>query len=193
MKPAYFDLTVADLAVACRFFARVLGWRYERFAMPYEYYRIRAGEPREPGIDGGIGAIKDTPLAAGRAMTQVTIPVDDLDRALARVMKNGGRIVEPKSSIPGVGWYATCAEPGGLLFGLVQPDLRNLRTRARKRASRRSSARARPRERAASRAAPSRTNTKPGPGVRASSRPTTRRRTPPASVQRVPRLRARSW
>lgn len=23
--------------------------------------------------------------------------------------------------IPGIGWYATCAEPGGLVFGLMQP------------------------------------------------------------------------
>jgi len=24
--------------------------------------------------------------------------------------------------IPGIGWYATCAEPGGLLFGMIQAD-----------------------------------------------------------------------
>jgi hypothetical protein len=25
-------------------------------------------------------------------------------------------------AVPGIGWYATCAEPGGLLFGLIQAD-----------------------------------------------------------------------
>ena len=29
--------------------------------------------------------------------------------------------IEPKMPIPGIGWYATCAEPGGLVFGLIQP------------------------------------------------------------------------
>lgn len=43
MKPTYFDLTVQDLGEARRFFERVLGWRFERFSMPYEYYRITAG------------------------------------------------------------------------------------------------------------------------------------------------------
>lgn len=85
--------------------------------MPYEYYRIQAGPPGEQGIDGGIGAIRDAPLAGGRPTTQVTVPVADLDEVLARVESADGRIVEPKLPIPGIGWYATCAEPGGLLFG----------------------------------------------------------------------------
>jgi hypothetical protein len=29
---------------------------------------------------------------------------------------------EPKMSIPGVGWFAACTEPGGLLFGIMQAD-----------------------------------------------------------------------
>ena len=122
MKPTYFDLTVSDLDAARRFFQGVLQWRFERFPMPYEYYRIQAGPAEEAGIDGGVGAIKDAPHAGGRPMTQVTIPVKDLDAVLAKVHENGGRVVEPKMPIPGIGWYATCAEPGGLLFGLIQAD-----------------------------------------------------------------------
>jgi len=121
VKPTYFDLTVTDLDAARHFFGSVLGWKFERFPMPYEYYRIQAGPPGEPGIDGGIGATKDAPLAVGRPLTQVTIPVTDLDEILRRVSASGGRIVEPKMPIPGIGWYATCAEPGGLMFGLIQP------------------------------------------------------------------------
>jgi predicted enzyme related to lactoylglutathione lyase len=124
MKPAYFDLTVDDLGKACAFFGRVLGWRFERFPMPYEYYRIRAGEAEEVGIDGGIGAIEDAPLSGGKPLTQLTIPVPDLDEFVAKVRDAGGQIVEPKLPIPGIGWYATCAEPGGLKFGMIQADPR---------------------------------------------------------------------
>ena len=122
VKPTYFDLTVSDLAAARRFFEGVLGWRFEKFSMPYEYYRIQAGPTGEPGIDGGIGAIKDAPLAAGRPTTQVTVPVRNLDEVLAKVERNGGKVMEAKMAIPGIGWYATCAEPGGLLFGVIQAD-----------------------------------------------------------------------
>ena len=122
MKPTYFDMTVADLGAARKFFESVLGWRFERFPMLYEYYRIQAGPAEEPGIDGGIGALKDTPIAGDIPATQLTIPVPDLDDALARVEQNGGRVIEPRMPIPGIGWYATCAEPGGLKFGLIQGD-----------------------------------------------------------------------
>jgi uncharacterized protein len=122
MRPTYFDLTVKDLDAARAFFGAVLGWTFERFPMPYEYYRISAGDTEEQGIDGGIGAAADAPLSGGQPMTQVTIPVLDLDDRLASVLANGGTILEPKMAIPGIGWYATCAEPGGLKFGLIQAD-----------------------------------------------------------------------
>lgn len=123
MKPTYFDLTVRDVGQARAFFEKVLGWRFEKFPMPYEYYRIQAGAEGEPGIDGGIGSIKDAPISNGRPLTQVTIPVANLDEVISLVEANGGRVIEPKMPIPGIGWYATCAEPGGLFFGLIQDDV----------------------------------------------------------------------
>jgi predicted enzyme related to lactoylglutathione lyase len=122
MKPTYFDLTVRDLGEARAFFQKVLGWRFERFPMPYEYYRIQAGPEREPGIDGGIGSVRDAPLSGGNPLTQLTVPVSDLETVIRLVTASGGSIVEPRMPIPGVGWYATCAEPGGLLFGLIEAD-----------------------------------------------------------------------
>jgi uncharacterized protein len=122
MKPTHFDLSVRDLGAAQRFFESALAWRFERFPMPYEAYLIQAGADGEPGINGSIGALADAPAAEGRPMTQVTIEVPELDAVLARVTAAGGRVVEPRVAIPGVGWYATCAEPGGLRFGLMQAD-----------------------------------------------------------------------
>ena len=112
MKPTYFD-----------FFEHVFDWQLVEFpGMPYDYYRIQAGAHDEPGIDGGIGKIADTPAAGGRPLTQVTIPVPSVDDCIARVEEAGGRLVETKTPIPGIGWFAACAEPGGLLFGIIEPD-----------------------------------------------------------------------
>lgn len=124
MKPQYFDLTVVDVDAARRFFEACLGWRFEPFGPIPGYYRIQAGDADEPGIDGGIGAAPDSPVAEGRPLTLMTIPVADVDEVIRRVEQNAGRIVEAKHAIPGVGWFCTCAEPGGLLFGVLQPDLR---------------------------------------------------------------------
>lgn len=123
MKPAYFDFTVQDLDQAKSFFEHVFDWRLEKFpGMPYDYYRIQAGAENEPGIDGGIGAIADTPTAEGRPLTQVTIPVPSVDDCIARVEEAGGKVIESKMPIPGIGWFAACAEPGGLLFGVMEAD-----------------------------------------------------------------------
>ena len=121
MKPQYFDLTVMDVEAARRFFEACLGWRFVPFDPIPGYYRIQAGSSNEPGIDGGIGAMKDFPQSEGRSLTLMTIPVPDVDDIISKVETNGGRIVEPKRSIPGIGWFCTCAEPGGLLFGVLQP------------------------------------------------------------------------
>ncbi len=123
MKPTYFDLTVHDVGRAREFFEKIFGWRFERFPMPYEYYRIQAGVESEPGIDGGIGAVKDAPVAGGMPVTQLTVPVANLDETIASVLACGGQIIEPRMPIPGIGWYATCAEPGGLRFGIIEADL----------------------------------------------------------------------
>ena len=123
MKPTYFDFTVKDLDTAKSFFEHVFDWRLEKFSgMPYDYYRIQAGAEDEPGIDGGIGAIAATPTAERKPLTQVTIPVSSVDDCIARIEKAGGKVIEPKIPIPGIGWFAACAEPGGLLFGVMEAD-----------------------------------------------------------------------
>ena len=123
MKPSYFDFTVKDLDKAKSFFEYVFDWRFENFSgMPYDYYRIQAGAEDEPGIDGGIGRITDTPTAAGKPLTQVTIPVPSVDDYIIRIEEAGGKVIEPKIPIPGIGWFAACAEPGGLLFGIMEAD-----------------------------------------------------------------------
>ena len=120
MKPTYFDLTVPDVSRAKDFFERVLGWRFEKFDMPHAYHRIQAGSEAEPGIDGGIGAVKDVPLSGENPLTLPTVPAPNLDAVLASDVAAGGAVVEPRTPIPGMGWYATCAEPGGLKFGVIQ-------------------------------------------------------------------------
>jgi predicted enzyme related to lactoylglutathione lyase len=122
MKPAYFDLSVENLKEAHQFFENVFGWHFEKMPMPFEYYLIQAGDPDEPWINGGIGEIKDISFRNGKPSCVVTIPVLDLDESIAKVTESGGSIVEPEVAIPGIGWYATCAEHGGLMFGMMQAD-----------------------------------------------------------------------
>jgi len=38
------------------------------------------------------------------------------------VTKAGGKLVMPKTPIPGVGYFAYCEDPEGNLFGVMQAD-----------------------------------------------------------------------
>jgi len=122
MKPSYFDLTVHDVDQAKRFFGNVFGWRFEKLPTADEYYLIEAGPADEPGIDGGIGMVGQARISEGRPLTQVTVPVPNLEDFIVRIKEYGGYVLEPKAAIPGIGWFATCAEPGGLIFGVLEKD-----------------------------------------------------------------------
>jgi predicted enzyme related to lactoylglutathione lyase len=64
--------------------------------------------------------------SARRAIWKVAnpseIPVASMDDCIARVEAAGGKIIEPKMPIQGIGWLTACAEPGGLLFGVMEDD-----------------------------------------------------------------------
>jgi uncharacterized protein len=118
MKPIYFDLTVKDLPASRKFLEEVLSWQFTPFPMSFDYLRIEAGPPGEQGIDGGIGAAgpDDTPMVA------LTMQVSDIDAMAEKIVSGGGRLVGEKLAIPGIGWHLSFSEPGGLVFGLLQPD-----------------------------------------------------------------------
>lgn len=122
MKPNYFDMTVHDIDKARKFFGDVFGWRFKKYEASFEYYTIEAGKDDEPGINGGIGLVKHAPISEGRPLTQITVQVEDIESYVKKVRQGGGYVFDDKLPIPGVGWYATCAEPGGLKFGLFQKD-----------------------------------------------------------------------
>ena len=86
--------------------------------MPFDYLRLEARPPDELGIDGGIGTSGPDDVS----MVALTMEVSDIDAMAEKVVANGGRLVGEKLAIPGIGWHLSFAEPGGLVFGLLQPD-----------------------------------------------------------------------
>ncbi len=120
MKPVYFDLTVHNVDRSREFLGSVFGWSFTHMPGTENYYRIQAGDDTEEGINGGIGPASSTEISSGKPLTVVTVQVKDIDSTLQLVADNGGSIVEQKREIQGVGYYATCAEPGGLMIGLIQ-------------------------------------------------------------------------
>jgi uncharacterized protein len=116
-RVVHFDMKAKEPQKAIDFYSAVFNWKFVKWDNPrMDYWLITTGEANTPGIDGGLGP--------GEPLRQPinTIGVKDLDTAIEKVKKNGGKILMPRSPIQGVGWFASFEDPTGNQFGLEQDD-----------------------------------------------------------------------
>jgi uncharacterized protein len=76
-----------------------------------------AGEDDEPGANGALVARGDLHRAP-----VLIAGVADIDGALRRVESYGGKVIQGKLPVPGMGWSAYVLDPEGNTIGLFQPD-----------------------------------------------------------------------
>ena len=116
-RPIHFEIPANDPERLMSFYANVFGWKFSKFPGPVDYWLITTGDPKEPGIDGGILPKRDPAQPCVN-----TIGVASVDESLKTVDSHGGKCVLPKMPIPGVGWLAYCKDVEGNMFGMMQAD-----------------------------------------------------------------------
>lgn len=114
-----FELQVPDPERAAAFYASTFGWRFVKMPGVRDYWFIRTGEAGDEGIDGGLMRSPD-----GETRTTNSIEVSSIDEYLAKVRQNGGQVVVPKTTVPGMGYFAYCSDDQGLLFGVSESNPR---------------------------------------------------------------------
>jgi predicted enzyme related to lactoylglutathione lyase len=115
-RPIHFELPADQPERAVKFYEQAFGWRIQKWEGPIPYWLITTGEG-EPGIDGAI-MHREEPVAH----TVNTISVPSLDESLAKIVAAGGKVLGPKTTIPGVGYHAYCQDTEGNVFGILQTD-----------------------------------------------------------------------
>jgi uncharacterized protein len=113
----HFEIPAADPEKLSVFYQKAFGWKFDKWAGPMEYWMINTGGDSTPGINGGMMR-----KPGGIASTTNTIGVESVDSAIATVTKAGGKLVMPKTPIPGVGYFAYCQDTEGNVFGVMQAD-----------------------------------------------------------------------
>jgi len=113
----HFEIPAADPEKLSAFYQNVFGWKFDKWAGPMEYWMISTGGDTCPGINGGMMR-----KPGGIASTTNTIGVESVDNAIAAATKAGGKLVMPKTPIPGVGYFAYCEDTEGNMFGVMQAD-----------------------------------------------------------------------
>ena len=114
----HFEIHAPDAAAAINFYEKSFGWKFQKWeGGSFEYWLVTTGPDGQPGINGGLMPSRD-----GQPRTVNTIEVRNVDEMAKIIARNGGQIVVEKFPIPGVGWVAYCADPGGNIFGIYTPD-----------------------------------------------------------------------
>lgn len=94
-----------------QFYKELFGWKIDS-NNPMKYGMVDTGTPE--GISGGVGTSQD-----GKNRVSVYIEVEDLDTALAKAEKFGGKAILPPSQVPGGPTLAMFADPAGNITGLL--------------------------------------------------------------------------
>jgi predicted enzyme related to lactoylglutathione lyase len=122
----HFEIPADDQDRARDFYGAAFDWRLD--VMPeLQYTNVlttpvdeQTQQPREPGaINGGMFQRE-----GDLAHPIITVDVDDIDRALERIASLGGSVVQERTAIPGMGYFAYFRDTEGNVLGLwtTAPD-----------------------------------------------------------------------
>ena len=114
---SYLDFSADDPDRAVNFYSKVFGWQINKWDGPKEYWEIKTGEPNEPGIDGGLSKrerIGD--------WTTPFINVPSIDQYIDKIESNGGKIIQPKTSIPSIGYTLFVKDTESNTIGLFEEN-----------------------------------------------------------------------
>lgn len=120
-RVVHFEILGEDPEKLVAFYRDVFGWKVQSWNGPHAYWLVDTGEAGAPGINGGI-MHRHFPQPVVH-----TIQLDDrvtLEASIASTESAGGALEHGPNDIPGVGRVAYCADPEGILFGILEPAKR---------------------------------------------------------------------
>jgi predicted enzyme related to lactoylglutathione lyase len=108
----HWEFWSEDPGKIAEFYEQVFGWEIR--SIPDRDYRL-VETGAEPGIKGGIMKPKAGPWPGKLAFY---IDVDDIDDYNQRIQLAGGKIVVPKTNMPGIGELSLFEDPDGRVLGI---------------------------------------------------------------------------
>jgi predicted enzyme related to lactoylglutathione lyase len=118
----HFEIHADDPDRAVKFYQTVLGWQFQKWDGPMEYWIVITGPNEQPGINGGL--MRRQPGQSGNAVIAYvcTVDVPSVDGHVKKALAAGGSVALPKMPIPGMGWLAYCKDTEGNIFGMMEAD-----------------------------------------------------------------------
>lgn len=117
----HFELPANDLDRAREFYHDAFGWTIDDApGLPYPYLLVTTTEVDERGVPKMPGAINGgmfsrLPWTGGPT---VLIDVENIERALDRILRLGGEVIRGRTPIMDMGFVAYFRDPEGNILGL---------------------------------------------------------------------------
>ncbi len=118
----HFEIPANDAEKLKEFYSKLFGWKIEKYPGPMEYWLIHTvpvddkGMPLRPGVNGGMFK-KERP--ENKPVNYIS--VESIDKCIEQVKALGGKIVQQKLEVQGVGWVAIALDPEGNQIAMLQP------------------------------------------------------------------------
>jgi len=121
-RVVHFEIHAENPERAISFYKGVLGWNFQKWDGPLDYWVITTGPQEQPGINGGL-VRRRGPINGDAVIAYVcTVDVPNVDEYTEKATKAGGQLALPKMAIPGIGWLAYCKDTEGNIFGMMCRD-----------------------------------------------------------------------
>ena len=108
----WFEIPADNVARAKSFYSKLFGWKISKFPMARPYWHIDTGGA-DASPDGGM-------MERNGPQHTVTnyISVASVEKSAQTVQKLGGKIMMPKTPVPGMGYFVICQDTEKNMFAL---------------------------------------------------------------------------
>jgi uncharacterized protein len=127
----HFEIPTDDIERAKKFYNDLFGWKIEKLPVtddsqltsvatgqPIEYWTVTTTDDKgNKALDGGM-------MKRQMPEHQVTnyIGVNSVDEYASRVRKLGGKVLAPKYTVPGMGYFALCLDTENNTFAIWESN-----------------------------------------------------------------------
>jgi len=117
----HFEIPADDVEKLRKFYSKLFGWKIEKTPGPIEYWMIETvpvdekGMPIRPGVNGGMMKRQQPEHKPVNY-----IAVESVDEYTKKIKALGGKVLVPKTEVPGIGWWALALDPEGNQFAILQ-------------------------------------------------------------------------
>ncbi len=128
-KVTHFEIPVDKMDRAKKFYAEAFGWNIMTvpgMAPGQDYTMANGTKVDEKGMNVEVGAVNGGMVMRGKPVKNpvITIEVDDMDAAIEKIKKLGGKILMPKTAMAEMGFFGYFEDSEGNMMGLWQSSSR---------------------------------------------------------------------